>query len=108
MFPTTTPVLKGLSMKHTSLTSLAAMAALFAMSAAQAATPPEGSNGAAIDAGDKVHCYGLHACKGNSDCKTAEHSCKGQNACKGHGFKGMKAKACLEKGGTIGDIAPAK
>jgi len=52
-----------------------------------------------------VHCYGVHSCKGNSDCKTAEHSCKGQNACKGHGFKALKAKECLSKSGTIGDIS---
>lgn len=83
--------------------SLASMAALLALSAsAFAADAPAG--GATISAGDTVHCYGVHACKGNSDCKTAEHACKGQNACKGHGFKAVKAKACLDKGGKIGDI----
>lgn len=65
---------------------------------------PAGSVGAAIGASDKVHCYGVHSCKGNSDCKTAEHSCKGQNACGGHGFKGMAAKDCLAQGGVISDI----
>ena len=53
---------------------------------------------------DKVHCYNVHDCKGNSDCKTTEHACKGQNACKGHGFKAASAKDCLAKGGTIGDL----
>ena len=86
-------------------TSLAAAAALMALSsAAFAADAPMGSMGGAIAASDKVHCYGVHSCKGNSDCKTSENSCKGQNACKGHGFKGMDAKSCLSKGGTIGDI----
>jgi len=55
-----------------------------------------------------VHCYGLHSCKGNSDCKTADNSCKGQNACKGHGFKAMAAKDCLVKNGIIGDIVAKK
>jgi hypothetical protein len=86
--------------------SLAAAAAFMALSsAAFAAEAPGGSMGSAVSAGDKVHCYGVHSCKGNSDCKTAEHSCKGQNACKGHGFKALDAKACLMKGGTIGDIS---
>ena len=63
--------------------SLASVAALMAFSmAASAASSPAGS----------------------SDCKTAENSCKGQNACGGHGFKGMAASACLEKGGVIADL----
>ena len=73
-------------------------------STAMAASSPAGSSGAAIGAGDKVHCYGVHSCKGNSDCKTAEHACKGQNKCGGHGFKAMKAKACLDAGGVIADL----
>ena len=99
--------------KGATLASLAAvmalsMPAVFAAAhsgAAPAGTmQPSGSSGAAIGASDKVHCYGVQSCKGNSDCKTAEHSCKGQNACKGHGFKGMAAKACLDNGGTIADV----
>ena len=69
-----------------------------------AAESPAGSSGSAIGAGDKVHCYGIHSGKGQSDCKTAEHSCKGQNNCGGHGFKAMKAKECLDKGGVISDV----
>lgn len=85
--------------------SLAAAAATLALSSiAFSADNPAGSVGKAINAGDKVHCYGIHSCKGNSDCKTAEHSCKGQNKCGGHGFKGVSAKECLEKGGTIADL----
>jgi uncharacterized membrane protein len=89
--------------KGATLASLAAVMAL-SMSAAIAADSPAGSTGAAIGASDKVHCYGVHSCKGNSDCKTAEHSCKGQNACGGHGFKGISAKDCMAKGGVIADI----
>ncbi len=84
---------------------IASAAAALALSAtAFAAEAPKGSSGKAIAASDKVHCYGVHKCKGNSDCKTAEHSCKGQNACGGHGFKGMPAGECLKAGGTIGDL----
>ena len=92
-------------MQIKSATSLAVTAAMLALAASSfAADAPKGSSGKAIAAGDKVHCYGVHACKGNSDCKTAEHACKGQNGCKGHGFKGMAAGECLKAGGTIGDI----
>ncbi len=85
--------------------ALASTAALMAFSMAATAAPnPAGSSGVAIAASDKVHCYNVHSCKGNSDCKTAEHSCKGQNACKGHGFKAMPAGACIEKGGVIADL----
>lgn len=84
---------------------IASAAAALALSAtAFAAEAPKGSSGKAIAASDKVHCYGVHKCKGNSDCKTAEHNCKGQNACGGHGFKGMPAAECLKSGGTIGDL----
>lgn len=84
---------------------MATMAAAFATSAlAFGADLPNGAVGKAVAANDKVHCYGLHSCKGGSDCKTAEHACKGQNACKGHGFKAMKAGECLAANGTIADI----
>jgi hypothetical protein len=87
------------------IASLAAAAAALALSSfAFAADNPAGSVGKAINAGDKVHCYGIHSCKGNSDCKTTEHACKGKNACGGHGFKGVSAKECLDKGGTIADL----
>lgn len=85
--------------------SLATAAALFALSAAAfAASSPAGSTGMAVAASDKVHCYGVHDCKGNGDCKTSENSCKGMNACKGHSFKGISAKECMAKEGTIGDL----
>ena len=84
---------------------LAAAAAGLALSAAVfAAANPAGSGGVAVAASDKVHCYGVNDCKGNSDCKTTQSSCKGQNACKGNGFKGVTAKACLDSGGTIADL----
>lgn len=88
-----------------STASFALTAALLALSAsAFAADAPKGSSGKAIAAADTVHCYNVHDCKGNSDCKTAEHNCKGQNACKGHGFKAKTAASCLMDKGVIGDI----
>ncbi len=84
---------------------LATTAVLLALSAvAQAAPAPEGSSGAAINARDTVHCYGVNSCKGTADCKTAQHDCKGMNSCKSQGFKALAAGMCLKRGGTIGDI----
>jgi uncharacterized membrane protein len=91
------------TIKKTTTFASAALAVAFSASA-MAAEAPAGSHGASIGAGDKVHCYGVHSCKGNSDCKTAEHSCKGQNVCGGHGFKAMTAKECLDNDGVISDI----
>jgi len=93
-------------MKTTSTASFAMAAAVLALSAASvfAADAPKGSSGKAVAANDTVHCYNVHVCKGNSDCKTAEHSCKGQNECKGHGFKAMSAAKCFSAKGTIGDL----
>jgi hypothetical protein len=88
---------------------LAAAAAGLALSAASfAAANPPGSSGVAVAAGDKVHCYGVNSCKGMNDCKTASHDCKGNGSCKGQGFKGVTAKACLDQGGTIADVATKK
>ena len=85
--------------------SFALSAALLALASTSfAADAPKGSKGAAICANDKVRCYNVHDCKGNSYCSTAENSCKGQNACKGHGFKAKTAAQCLMEKGTIGDI----
>ena len=81
-----------------------AAAALIMAASAFAANPPAGSSGKAISGTDKVHCYGVHECKGNSACATAENACKGQNACKGHGFIAVSAASCLTQNGTIGDL----
>jgi uncharacterized membrane protein len=95
-----------IDMTATRTTTFAALAGAMALvsAASFAAEAPNGSKGRALGANDTVHCYGLHSCKGNSDCATAEHECKGQNACKGHGFKALKAGQCLSKGGVIGDL----
>ncbi len=49
----------------------------------------------------QVKCFGVNACKGQNDCKTASNACKGQAACKGEGFKMMTEKACKDAGGTV-------
>ena len=86
--------------------TFAALAGAVALTSvtAFAAEAPAGSTGRALNSDDKVHCYGVHSCKGQADCATTENACKGQNECKGHGFKAMKAGECLSAGGTIGDL----
>ena len=42
----------------------------------------------------KIHCEGVNACKGKTDCKTAKNACQGQNACKGLGWVSMTEKDC--------------
>lgn len=50
---------------------------------------------------EKVHCYGINACKGKSDCHTTKHSCSGKNTCKGQGWKLTSREECKAGGGTI-------
>lgn len=78
----------------TGLGIVAAAAALFAASSVAAAPP-------ASSAGDTVHCGGINACKGKSDCKSPENACKGKNSCKGHGFISTTAADCNAKGGKV-------
>ncbi|BAU49446.1 membrane protein [Sulfurifustis variabilis] len=49
----------------------------------------------------KVHCVGINACKGKSECATASNACKGMNACKGKGMTVTTGKECAAKGGKI-------
>jgi len=58
---------------------------------------------AAAETADLVHCYGVNACKGHNDCKTASNACGGHASCKGTGFVGMPAKACADTGGQQKD-----
>ncbi|MGQ0594643.1 MAG: BufA2 family periplasmic bufferin-type metallophore [Gammaproteobacteria bacterium] len=81
--------------KTTGLMLATAAAALFASGASLA----EQHQKAGTEA--KVHCSGVNACKGTSECKTATTSCKGTNACKGKGWVAMTEAECTEKGGTV-------
>ncbi|MGQ0578430.1 MAG: BufA2 family periplasmic bufferin-type metallophore [Betaproteobacteria bacterium] len=47
----------------------------------------------------KVQCQGVNACKGLSDCQTANSSCQGQNACKGQGYVSLTAEECQKVSG---------
>lgn len=49
----------------------------------------------------QVHCWGVNACSGQNDCKTAENDCKGMASCKGQGFVLTTEEACEEQGGEI-------
>ena len=75
---------------------LAAAAAVFALSSASFTSAAFAGDTKA----DAVHCYGVNACKGQSDCKSGKHDCKGLNDCKGQGFKAETAKACAAAGGS--------
>ncbi|MCP1469036.1 putative membrane protein [Sphingobium sp. OAS761] len=75
----------------------AAAAALIAVTSAATSTPVFAKHAAA----EKVACYGVNACKGQSDCKSGNHDCKGQNDCKGQGFKDLTKNACAKAGGSL-------
>jgi len=77
--------------------TIASTAAFLAMSSLATVAPVTVAHAAA-----KVQpCYGVNACKGQSDCKSGNHDCKGQNACKGQGFKDLSAKKCAAAGGSL-------
>ena len=69
----------------------AAAAALF--TAGVSATPDTASAGH-HEKGETVHCKGVNACKGQTDCSNPGHGCSGQNECKGKGWKKMSAEEC--------------
>jgi uncharacterized membrane protein len=80
-----------------SAVSFAAAAALIALSGASLSSPAMAKGSHA----KTVECFGVNACKGQSDCKSASHDCKGQNDCKGQGFKNESAKQCKADGGSL-------
>ncbi|GAB4365154.1 MAG: hypothetical protein Kow0060_22440 [Methylohalobius crimeensis] len=49
----------------------------------------------------KVACFGINACKGQSDCATPNNACMGMNSCKGQGFKYVSLKECEAQGGKV-------
>jgi uncharacterized membrane protein len=79
--------------------TLASAAAAFALAAisTSVATPTFAQD---QGASAKVQCFGVNACKGQSDCKSGNHDCKGQNSCKGQGFKSLSASKCSAEGGS--------
>ena len=48
----------------------------------------------------KIVCDAANACKGLSDCKTANSACAGQNECKSQGFVKLSAVECSKVTGA--------
>lgn len=49
-----------------------------------------------------VHCLGINACKGTSECAVdGKHACAGHNACKGQGWTALTKKDCKKQKGTF-------
>lgn len=69
---------------------------------AQAQKMPGMMSGADQPTEAKVACFGINACKGQSDCATPRNACKGMNSCKGQGFKYVSVKECEAQGGKVG------
>jgi hypothetical protein len=67
------------------------------------ATAGETATAPAAGSADLVHCYGVNACKGHNDCKTADNACGGQASCKGKGFVSLPSKSCRDVGGDVRD-----
>lgn len=76
------------SRKILGLAVAASAAALFITGCANMSGGSQGGTEA------KVACNGGNACKGQSECKSANSSCKGQNACKGQGFVSLTPDEC--------------
>ena len=58
------------------------------------------------DAAD-IACYGINACKGQTQCATAFNKCPGLNSCKGKGFRYVPAPECANNGGVPLKGSPA-
>lgn len=55
-----------------------------------------------VSADEKVHCLGVNACKGKSECGVeGGHACAGHNACKGQGWVTLTRKDCAAQKGTV-------
>jgi hypothetical protein len=73
--------------------AIAATAAALLMSGCAGTTGGEGGSS------EKVQCQGVNACKGMSDCATADSSCAGKNACEGKGFVMLTPDDCQKVSG---------
>ncbi len=73
-------------------------AALALVAASMFATIPMTASAAEVA---NVKCFGVNACKGHNDCKTATNACKGHASCKGQGFVEMSKHACDAIGGEV-------
>lgn len=57
--------------------------------------------------GAEIACYGINACKGQTQCATAFNACPGLNSCKGKGFLYATPKDCADQGGVPLKGSPA-
>jgi SAM-dependent methyltransferase len=55
----------------------------------------------------QIACFGINACKGQTQCATAHNACPGQNSCKGKGLLYTSATECADKGGAPLKGSPA-
>jgi hypothetical protein len=55
----------------------------------------------------QIACFGINACKGQTQCATAHNACPGQNSCQGKGFLYTSAAECTDKGGAPLQGSPA-
>jgi hypothetical protein len=55
----------------------------------------------------QIACFGINACKGQTQCATAFNACPGQNSCQGKGFLYTSATECTDKGGAPLKGSPA-
>ena len=78
--------------------AIAGAAAVLILAGAVAPRAEDGKAG-----GDKVHCAGVNACKGQGVCAGPGSSCAGMNECKGKGIVSMSADECTKKGGKVVD-----
>ena len=82
-------------MKYLQKSGAALAAAAFSLALSGAVfTPAQGEDA-------KIECLGVNACKGLSECKTANTGCKAQNACKGQGWLPMTKAECDAAGGKV-------
>lgn len=61
-----------------------------------------GNKAGSVAKADLIHCYGVNACKGHNDCKSANNACAGKSSCKGMGFVATTIKSCGDLGGKSG------
>lgn len=55
----------------------------------------------------EIACYGINACKGQTQCATASNACPGLNACKSKGFRYTSSDECAPQGGVPLKGSPA-
>lgn len=84
-------------MESKTIRGMAIAASAAVLFASGCAGPGKGAAGESTEA--KVACNGANACKGLSECHTANNQCAGENACKGKGFISLSPDDCKKATG---------